>query len=407
MNMYSLVQRLTLATLLLCTLGCRPTTTQQEQEGHNHSAHSEEQISVITADQIKSVGIEIGTIDYKELSATIRANGSIHVPNSHKAYASALYGGLVHSLSVHPGDRVRKGQVIATIANPQFVQLQEEYLTTESRVIYARAERKRQEMLEAEHAGAMKDLQAAISELASLEARHSSLVQQLRLMGIAPEQVSTTNIRPYLNITSPISGVISQVMGKIGGYVDVSTPLAEIIDNSGMHLEMNIYEQDLPKVRPGQIIHFRLTNNPHEEYDAQVYSISTTFEPDSRTIAVHCELRNDISHFIDGMNITGVVSLGQVTSPALPDEAVIHRDGKDYIYIEVSQPDDEHQHENNDDKTKKHYFKPIEVIRGASQLGYTAITALEELPKQAQIVRRGAFFVHAKLSNSGEHAHEH
>lgn len=393
--------------MLTLGIACTPSPAKTEAETHEHDTESQIQIAVITAEQIKSVGIELGSLDYKELSATIRANGSIHVPNSHKAYASALYGGLVHSLSVHPGDRVRKGQVLATIANPQFVQLQEEYLTTQSRITFARAERKRQEMLEAESAGAMKDLQAAVSELASLEARRSSLVQQLRLMGIIPEQVSTSNIRPYLNITSPISGVVSQVMGKIGAYVDVSTPLAEVIDNSGMHLEMNIYEQDLPKVKPGQIIHFRLTNNPHEEYDAEVYSISTTFEPDSRTIAVHCELRGDISHFIDGMNITGVVSLGQVTSPALPDEAIIHREGKDYIYIQVPKPSDSHEHDSPAEGGEVLYFKPVEVLRGASQLGYTAVTVLEELPQDVKIARRGAFFIHAKLSNAGEHGHSH
>lgn len=405
MNIYTPIHRWALLTLLLAVVSCTSTPSQTEQDAHDHDAALEGQVAVITSDQLKSVGIELGGLDYKELSATIRANGSIHVPNSHKAYASALYGGLVHSLSVHPGDRVRKGQVIATIANPQFVQLQEEYLTTESRLAFARAERKRQEMLEYEHAGAMKDLQAAVTELASLEARRSSLVQQLRLMGIAPEQITTSNIRPYLSITSPISGVVSQVMGKIGGYVDVSTPLAEIIDNSGMHLEMNIYEQDLPKVKPGQIIHFRLTNNPHEEYDAEVYSLSTTFEPDSRTIAVHCELRADISHFIDGMNITGIVSLGEVTSPALPDEAVIHRDGKDYIYVQIPKPEELHEEEGGAKDDELLYFKPIEVLRGASQMGYTAVTMLEELPQNAKIARRGAFFVHAKLSNTGEHAH--
>ncbi|KGN71498.1 efflux RND transporter periplasmic adaptor subunit [Porphyromonas sp. COT-239 OH1446] len=405
---YSLILVLLFAWSSLFLGSCTGGSEDSHAEATQTEEDKEDELIAITAQQMRSVGIELREIEYKDLSATIRANGSIHVPNSHKAYTSALYGGLVQSLSVHPGDRVRKGQVIARLANPQFVQLQEEYLTTQSRIIYAREERKRQEMLEAGAAGAAKDLQSAIAELASLEARLASLKQQLYLMGITPESISTSNIRPYLDIISPLSGVVSKVMGKIGAYVDASTPLAEIIDNSGMHLEINIYEQDLAKIKPGQIIHFRLTNCPDKEYDARVYSLSNTFEPDSRTIAAHCDLLGDISGFIDGMNITGIVSLGQVSSPALPDEAIIHTSGRDVIYVLAPTPEHEHEEgEGHDPESEPIYFRPVEVVRGASQMGYTALQLLEELPQGTKVACRGAFFVHAKKDKSSEHAHAH
>ena len=75
----------------------------------------------------------------KELTATIKANGNLKVPNNNKGNATSLYGGVIKSLNVQIGSYVRKGQVIATIANPQFIQLQEEYLTIASKNYFCRA----------------------------------------------------------------------------------------------------------------------------------------------------------------------------------------------------------------------------------------------------------------------------
>jgi multidrug efflux pump subunit AcrA (membrane-fusion protein) len=51
-----------------------------------------------------------------------------------------LYGGVIKTLNVQIGSYVKKGQVIATIANPQFIQLQEEYLSTGSKITFAEQE---------------------------------------------------------------------------------------------------------------------------------------------------------------------------------------------------------------------------------------------------------------------------
>jgi len=44
-------------------------------------------------------------------------------------------------------------------------------------------------------------------------------------------------------------------------------------------------------------------------------------------------------------------------------------------------------------------------VKGVSNMGYTAITFVNEIPKDAKIVTKGAFFINAKLTNTGEHKH--
>lgn len=395
--------------------------TEQAQKQPEKGEHEEgaQTIASLTPEQIKTVGITYGSVEMKELTATIKANGTLSVPNNSKANATSLYGGAIRTLTVQVGDYVRKGQVIATIANPQFIQLQEEYLTIGSKITFAEQELQRQKELNVGNAGAGKNLQSATADLAALKARKASLFQQIQLMGIAPGSINSSNLRSALNVTSPISGSVSNVFGKIGSYVDVSSPVVEIVDNGSLHLDLNVFEKDLPLMKVGQIIHFTLTNNAVNEYDAEVYSIGAAFENESKTIPVHARVKGNKTGLIDGMNITAIVSLSNVLAPAVASEAVVNADGKSYIFIVTDKKAEdhheeaakgEHKHSENEaphaDEGKGNInFEKIEVTTGVTEMGFTSITPVNEIPKDAKVVTKGAFFVNAKLSNTGEHEH--
>ncbi|HBI88647.1 MAG TPA: efflux RND transporter periplasmic adaptor subunit, partial [Sphingobacterium sp.] len=389
--------------------------------GHEHGAEEgAATVAALTPQQIEAVGIKYGVVEMKELTATIKANGILSLPNSSKANATSLYGGVIKSINVQIGDYVRKGQVIATIANPQFIQLQEEYLTINSKITFAEQEMQRQKELNTGNAGALKNLQNATAELNALRTRKASLHQQIQLMGINPNSVSNSSLKSSLIVTSPISGAISNVYGKIGSYVDVSSPVAEIVDNSSLHLHLNVFEKDLPLLKTGQTIHFTLTNNPVNEHDAVIYGIGSAFENDSKTIPIHARVKGNVKGLIDGMNITAIVSLNNVLSPSVPNDAVVDADGKKYIFVitnkkpQAAGEEDGHGHDHGDEKTAHKEeaagtvnFEKIEVVTGVTEMGYTSITPVTEIPKDARIVTKGAFFINAKLSGGGGHAHAH
>lgn len=390
------------------------TSTPKEKGEETHEEEAAPTIASLTQEQIKAVNITYGSIEMKELTATIKANGSLSVPNNNKANVTSLYGGVIKTLGVEIGSNVRKGQEIASIANPQFISLQEEYLSTNSKIVFAEQEVQRQKELNDGNAGARKNLQNSTAELNALNIRKASLFQQLQLMGINPDKVNNSSLQSALIVRSPLSGTISNVFAKIGSYVDVSSPVAEVVDNGSLHLDLNVFEKDLPLLKVGQIIHFTLTNNPTGEYDAIVYSIGSAFENNSKTIPVHCKVKGNKTGLIDGMNITGIVSLNNVLTPAVPNDAIVNADGKDYIFIITNKKPEEHHEEGEEDKEEgKHKedagnntnFEKIEVVKGVSNMGYTAITPINTIPKNSKIVIKGAFFINAKLSNTGGHEH--
>jgi len=396
-------------------------TEVTKEEGHGDE-HENPNMATLTDDQIQSIGVELGTIELKQLTASVKANGVLKVPNQNKASVNSIYSGVIKSLLVQPGSNVAKGQTIATVANPEFIQAQSQYLGVNAKIAFAELEVKRQKELNEGNAGALKNLQSAEAELRSLRTLKSTLAQQIQLMGINPARLSNGKLISVLTITSPIRGVVSTVPVKMGSYVDVTTVVAEIVDNSQLHLDLFVYEKDLPKLKNNQIIHFTVTNNPGKEYDAQIYSLGSSFEGESKAVSIHAKVQGEKTGLIDGMNVTAIISLEQTTVPAVPTEAIVTVDGQDYIFVLTeAHAEDEHKNESKDSinqtakvpiqhkegekgtEEKGKTFERIPVAKGKTDIGYTEITLLKEIPKDAKIVVKGAFFVSAKMTNTEGH----
>jgi len=190
------------------------------------------------------------------------------VPNQNKAFVTSVNSGVIRTLNIQPGSFVSKGQVVATILNPDIAPLQQQLQSVNAQISLAEIEYSRQKELVEGNAAPFKNVQRVQTELATLTSTRNSLQKQLIAMGISPTSVSRGNIITTLTITAPISGTVSTVSAQIGSNVDASTPIAEIVNNSQLHLDLFVFEKDLPKLRANQTIHFTLTNNPGKEYDA-------------------------------------------------------------------------------------------------------------------------------------------
>ena len=395
--------------------GCGNETSKKPKEGTEvHEEHAEGNTTTLTSAQMQSIGVVLGSMEKKQLTSSLKANGFLKVPNQNRASVTALLGGVVKSIRVQSGTQVRKGEVIATLTNTAFITMQEEFLSISARVALAELEYKRQSELQAGNAGTLKTLQQADAELKTLRARKLSLQRQLELVGIRTSALSEDRIQSEISVVSPISGSVSNVLVNIGSFVDANNPVAEIIDNSQLHVDLFVYEKDLQKLRIDQTIHFTLTNNAGKEYDAKIYGISNTFEQNSKAVSVHAIVSGDKTGLIDGMNITALVSLDKATVDAIPTDAIVSSQGNDYIFV-VTQEEEEHHEEETGKSEEEHQhevtakgsltFERIPVRKGTTDVGYSEITLLKDIPAGSKIVTKGAFFILAKMTNSGEHEH--
>jgi cobalt-zinc-cadmium efflux system membrane fusion protein len=383
--------------ILLLLIALTGTVTSCKQQEKSKEVAKEEEATPettnmvsLTAGQLKTAGIELGAIEMKNLATAIKANGLLSVPNQNKALVTSVTNGTIRTLTVQPGNYVRKGQVIATILNPDFARLQQQSQTTQAQLTLAEQEYQRQKELVAGNAAPLKNLQKAEAELATLRSAKKSQQMQLSALGISPSSANSGRIVTSIPVLAPISGTVSEVSAQIGSNVDASTPIAQIVNNSQLHLDLFVFEKDLPKVKAGQRIHFTLTNSAGKEYDAQIYSIGTAFASQSKTIPVHAVVMGDKTGLIEGMNVTAIISIGNAVLPAVPTEAIVSNGGQDYIFMVKKQ---------NEKETE---FERIPVAKGVADIGFTEITPVKNLKPGFRIVTKKTFFVLAKMVNTGE-----
>ncbi|QHS63563.1 efflux RND transporter periplasmic adaptor subunit [Chitinophaga agri] len=383
------------AALASCSNSRKEPEALKETEAHENTT-----IAEITQEQVDAVGIQTDTVQYRDLTNSIKANGMLNVPNQNKAIVTSVIDGVIKTLHVLPGDYVKQGQVIATLTNPSLAKTQQQLQATLAQIKLTATELHRQEELVQGNAAPMKNLQRVQTELTTLTSSRNALQQELAAMGVSVNAVANGKINTTVAITAPISGTISSVSAQIGSQVNASMPIAQIVNNSELHLDLFVYEKDLPLLKTKQSISFTLTNNPGQRYDAEIFSIGTAFENNTKTIPVHAVVKGEKSGLIEGMNVTGIINTGTLFLPAVPTEAIVSHAGQDYVFILQKKVSTRADKSGGDGTV--YFFEKWAVAKGITDMGYTAITPVEPIPAGALLVTKGTFFVLAKLTNKGE-----
>lgn len=107
--MKNILTSIALFALVISLSACGEKEKKAAADEHEHEHKTEpSNTTTLTDVQIKSIGLELGQIESKQLTATIRANGVLRVPNQNKALINSLYRGVIKSLLVQPGEIVKK-----------------------------------------------------------------------------------------------------------------------------------------------------------------------------------------------------------------------------------------------------------------------------------------------------------
>ena len=359
--------------------------TRQEKEQQTDAVE-------LTKAQYETAGIEIGSTTTRNLSDVVTANGIIDIPPQNLVSISAPMGGFVRKTELLQGMNVRKGEVIATIENPDFIQIQQDYLETESKLEYAQLEFARQSELSKENINAQKVLQLSVSEVKTQKARLSGLRERLKTAGINLNTLEKGMIVNSAVIVSPISGSVTTVNVNLGKYVSPTDVMFEIVDTDHMHVELSVFEQDIPKIKLGQLVRFTVSNNPDKEHQAKVYLINKKINED-RTVRVHCHLAKDDPGLLPQNFVKATIETGASPVSALPDQAIVDFDGKSYIFIQNP----------GRGKDSGLAFDMKEVHRGVSENGFSQVKFPEGFDeKNVKIVLKGAYALLSKLKNSEE-----
>ncbi|MGJ1361172.1 efflux RND transporter periplasmic adaptor subunit [Sphingobacterium spiritivorum] len=372
-----------------CKDGKEKTAEQPPVENKADTASSVKQVT-FTADQYKLSEIQTGAVESRNLSNIIKLTGVIEAEPSSIATVSAPLGGYIKTAGLLPGQAVKKGQQLATIENPEFIAIQQEYLESIGKLEYLSQENKRQQELRNEDVNSAKTFQQVSSDYKVMQARIAGLEQQMALIGISSAALKSSNkISRTAGIYAPISGYIKTSNTNIGKYVAPTDVLFEITGTDALHLALNAFEKDLGKIQVGQTVRFSLSNENEYRHTGKVYLVGQAAD-DKKMIPVLSRFTKD-AKLLPGMYVKAWVETGTEQKTAVPSDALVQLDGLDYIVVQSAESKDGYT------------FQLLQVARGIEQEGYTAIELPANVNQQSlKIVTKNAYTILSAIRNAEE-----
>lgn len=314
--------------LASCTKG------KQEEVKENKVEEQGYETIELTQEQIKTVGITLGKVESRSLNNVIRANGELQLNPQDMADVTSLVGGVVRKIYVTEGQLVKAGQVVAHIENTEIVGLQKDYLIAVKETNVTHQELLRQKTLASQKAGVEKTLQQASAAYEMALARQTGLYNQLRQIDINTNLVKQGRIIRQVAISAPISGIVTKIRIKSGSYTESSQSLMQVANNAAVFCNLNVFERNINQVAKGQKVDFVITNSPNIHFKGTVREINRSMDSDTKAISVRVGIdTKNITELIPGMYVTGIISMGKQNVPALPDDAIVNANGKQYVFV--------------------------------------------------------------------------
>ncbi|WP_417876521.1 efflux RND transporter periplasmic adaptor subunit [Winogradskyella sediminis] len=344
----------------------------------------------VTQAQFKSENMAFGSIEEFDFNEGIKVNGMIDVPPQNKSSISTFIGGYVTKTPLLIGSEVKKGQLLVTLENPEYVEIQQNYLEVAEQLNYLKSEFNRQKTLFDEQITSEKNYLKAESTYKSNLAHYNGLRKKLQMMHINPQRVEQGTISSSINLYAPIDGFVTKVNVSNGTYVSPSDVILEIVDTHHVHLELSVFEKDIMAIKKGQKIRFQIPEASDQTFNADVHLVGTTIDGESRRVQVHGHIDNDEDHFIVGMFVDAEIITDSTKRIGLPKEAIISLEEANYVLVLKTK-------ENNE-----FHLEKVKVTIGKATEDVVEILNSEDL-KDKKILVKGI----GMLLNDSEGGHSH
>ncbi len=353
---------------------------ESADKSENTAITLEEKLIEISKAQLEGSKMQLGKLSEESFPLVVQSTGMIDVPPQSRAIISSFAGGYVQKTPLLVGNKVRKGQVLATLENPEFVEMQQSYLELAQQLTYLKSEYDRQKTLVEEQISSQKSFLKAESNYKSALAVYNGLKKKLQMLNISIKAVEAGNITSEIALYAPIHGSVTKMNISKGTYVSPADEIMEIINTDHIHLELAVFEKDILKIKEGQKIVFHIPEALEETFEAEVHLVGTSIDTKTRTVKVHGHLEDDENHnFALGMFVDAQIITESNQALALPVDAIITMNDKYYVLL-INSKDE-----------AGYVFNQKEVTIGNSFNGFTMIKNANEFTENDLFLVKGAF----------------
>ncbi|MDX1720024.1 MAG: efflux RND transporter periplasmic adaptor subunit [Salegentibacter mishustinae] len=376
--MTNILKSIFILVAVLFMFSCGDSEKENSEESATSSSDGGIQLSFA---QFEGSDMELGKIEENSFPVSIETTGMIDVPPENKAMVSSFADGYVRETPLLIGDEVKKGQFLVSLENPDYVQMQQDYLDAMQQMNYLKSEYQRQKTLLEEKITSERNFLRAESEYKRNLAKYQALRKKLQMLNLNPDAVEKGNISSTIRIYAPISGSITEMNINNGMYVSAADELMQIIDRDHLHIELNVFEKDVMKIKKGQDIRFSIPEANTNTIKGEVHLVGTSISEEKRTVKVHGHFKDEQkkNSLATGMFVEAEIITDKRKAKALPAESIVSLDNTNYVLV-------------LDTKTDSNYtFKRRKVLPGDTFHGFTIIKNSADFNQDTQFLTKGAF----------------
>ena len=312
---------------------------------------------------MKIAEVEMTTIERRVPYKEIYLPGKVLADERKVVELTSRYSGRIEKLSINfTGQKVKKGQILAKIYSPELITAQ-------------------------------KELFEAIKFKETSESYYNAAKNKLKLWDLTDQQISdiekSGEVNFYFDVLSPITGTVIMRHVSHGDYVKEGTPLFQVIDLSTVWVMFDAYESDIPWIKEGDKINFKIKSIPSRDFDTKVTFIDPVLNVKSRVAKVRAELNNPDELLKPGMLAEGILKTmlpGSDEQIIVPKSAILWTGKMAVVYVMT------------DDHNNMFQFREIELGAEAGEY-YAVQSGLEE---GEMVASNGVFKIDAAAQLKGE-----
>ncbi len=351
---------------------------QQAEQGKKSEVS--EGVLLIDKKQIAASSIEIEAVQFGAATELVFPATVAAAPNA-SARIDARASGVVKSVNKMLGDYVRQGEVIARIESADAAGLAAQVAAARARVNELSALYDREKRLFEANVTARQDLEAAQANLQVARSELSRAQAASAAAGVSGDGRS-------LAVTSPISGQITSAPIVLGSYVSAGEEMFQIVNASGLQVQVALPASDAARIRPGDEATLELGQD--REIGGRVRSVTPALDPESRSATAIISLAGAVPGLQPGAFLQARIRPSgetDATSISVPESAVQMVEGREVVFVRT-----------------RTGFRAMPVVTGSRSGGRIVIES--GLQNGQRIATENAFLLKAELGKEeAEHGH--
>jgi membrane fusion protein, heavy metal efflux system len=291
----------------------------------------------LTKEGVERAGIKLTAVSTGDAANAMRIPGVVE-PNAYRhVVVTPIVAGRITRVLVGLGQHVGRGQTMAQIFSPELAEAQTKFISARAELAAHEQKLRRTEKLVEIGAASLQDLERIHAEHTAQTAEVQSARARLELLGVPPaalDSAVTGKLDASINVSAPISGVVTERLANVGLNVDLATKLFTVVDLSTVWVVADLYEKDFSRVRVGSLVTVTTAAYPDLAIQGRISYIDPQVSPETRTAKVRVEVPNARNELRLGMLAeVSVQGPGQASVPVIRRSAVQNVGDRQVVYL--------------------------------------------------------------------------